>query len=154
ADRGAPPRSLIAFSKSIWQAVMSPDRRYAVITVNDPTSHAATSRAHLYVVDLNGDRQPKALDDSEAWEAGPAISPDGRWLAYASDETGRKEVYVRRFPAGATRLQVSSDGGTDPRWGSDSRDIVYRNADRFMRAHLAPVTDTYVTRRDSLFSFF
>ncbi len=58
----------------------------------------------------------------------PALSPDGRWLAYASHETGRFEVYVRPFPdVNARRVQVSQSGGTEPRWAHSGRELFYRN---------------------------
>jgi serine/threonine-protein kinase len=63
-----------------------------------------------------------------AEETGPALSPDGRWLAYASNVTGRKEVYVRPFPDAQNGLwQVSTDGGAEPRWSHDGKDLFYRN---------------------------
>ena len=80
------------------------------------------------------------------------ISPDGHWLAYVSDESGHLEVYVRPFPAGGAHLQVSADGGSDPRWEKDSHGIVYRNADRFMSARLAIGGNVTVTQRDLLFT--
>ncbi len=58
----------------------------------------------------------------------PALSADGRWLAYASNETGRFEVYVRPFPdVNARRVQVSQSGGTEPRWSHSGRELFYRN---------------------------
>ena len=59
----------------------------------------------------------------------PAVSPDGRWLAYMSDETGRYEVYVRPYPEGTGRWQVSVQGGGFPRWTRDGRELVFRDGD-------------------------
>jgi Tol biopolymer transport system component len=53
------------------------------------------------------------------------FSPDGRWVAYTSDESGRLQVYVRAFPSGDPRVQISSDGGGQPRWSADGREIFY-----------------------------
>jgi serine/threonine-protein kinase len=55
----------------------------------------------------------------------PALSPDGRWLAYASDESGRPEVYVQPFPGGGTRHQVSNNGGREPLWARNGRTLYY-----------------------------
>jgi Tol biopolymer transport system component len=63
---------------------------------------------------------------SEANEMEAAFSPDGRYIAFQSDETGRPEIFVQRYPAGG-RWQVTTTGGTEPRWTSGGRELVYRN---------------------------
>ncbi|HXV64811.1 MAG TPA: protein kinase, partial [Vicinamibacteria bacterium] len=65
--------------------------------------------------------------DSAGGEYGSAFSPDGRWLAYASTESGRDEVYIRRYPSGE-RFAVSTDGGSGPVWSPDGREIYFRGA--------------------------
>lgn len=57
------------------------------------------------------------------------LSPDGRWLAYASDESGRREVYVRSFLEPGGRWQISTDGGTEPRWNPAGKELFYRRGD-------------------------
>jgi serine/threonine-protein kinase len=70
---------------------------------------------------------PRPYLDSRFAEIAPTISPDGRWLAYVSDETGRPEVYVGAFPdASAGRRVVSTDGGAEPQWSRDGRTLYYR----------------------------
>jgi hypothetical protein len=85
-------------------------------------------------------------------EGTPSISPNGRWLAYASDETGRLEIYVRPFPGAGGRVQVSTEGGSEPRWTPDGAHIVFRSGRAFW---LAPVSSAgeapIITHRDSLF---
>ncbi len=61
-----------------------------------------------------------------------SISPDGRWLAYASDETGQFEVYVIAFPDPGGKTKISTDGGNDPRWSRDGRRLFYRNGRKMM----------------------
>ena len=71
------------------------------------------------------------MADSTFAELFPALSPDGRWLAYASDETGQFEVYVRPFPdVNARRVQVSQAGGSEPRWAHSGRELFFRNGTR------------------------
>lgn len=70
-------------------------------------------------------------------ERNPQISPDGRWLAYSSDETGTPEVYVRPFPSGGGKWQVSTAGGLEPRWRGDSKELFY--ADRMQLGSLMAV---------------
>ena len=61
---------------------------------------------------------------NEGW---PALSPDGRWLAYQSDESGRQEIYVRSWPALGAKVQVSQSGGTEPAWSRDGRELFFRS---------------------------
>jgi hypothetical protein len=58
----------------------------------------------------------------------PAFSKDGNWLAYTSNESGRSEVYVQRFPGPGEKIQVSTDGGNHPVWSRDGKQLVYENA--------------------------
>ncbi len=66
------------------------------------------------------------------------LSPDGRWLAYVSNESGRNEVYVRPFPALDTEWVVSAEGGTSPRWSSETSELFYRQGDRMMTVPIEP----------------
>jgi eukaryotic-like serine/threonine-protein kinase len=75
------------------------------------------------------------MADAGFAEVYPALSPDGRWLAYASNETGHFEVYVRPFPdVNSRRVQVSQAGGTEPRWAQSGRELFFRNAARALVA--------------------
>src|SRR5882762_5287609 len=83
----------------------------------------------------------------------PALSPDSRWLAYISDETGRNQVYVRPFPGSGGRWQISTDGGTEPLWAPDGRGIYYRTpASELMRAEVQTRPAFGVGARRRLFS--
>jgi Tol biopolymer transport system component len=148
ADRSAPPEQVFVAPSAINRAVLSPDSRYAVVSAFD-----SRTKSDLYLVDLKDDRKPQPLEQSPFNESSPAISPDGRWLAYVSDESGRSEIYIRPFPASGAHVLVSSDGGTDPRWEKDSRGIVYRSGDRFIRAALTAGATVVVTQRTLLFSY-
>ena len=64
--------------------------------------------------------------------AAPAFSPDGRWIAYVSNETGRNRVFVAQFPAWENKWLVSSEGGTQPMWARDGRELFYRDGDKMM----------------------
>jgi Tol biopolymer transport system component len=58
-------------------------------------------------------------------EGDPRFSPDGRWIAYSSDESGRREVYIRPFQGGDGKWQVSTEGGRDPQWRGDGKELFY-----------------------------
>ena len=82
----------------------------------------------INVLELNGTGQPRPLFETPADESNAYVSPDGRWLLYASTDTGVREAYVRPFPdVHAGRQQVSSDGATILRWRPDARELFYRN---------------------------
>jgi serine/threonine protein kinase/Tol biopolymer transport system component len=86
-------------------------------------------RSDIGVHDLQT-RTSRALIATTANESGAVVSPDGRWIAYVSDESGAEEIYVQSFPDGKNRQQVSIGGGTQPRWRGDGREIFYVSPDR------------------------
>jgi Tol biopolymer transport system component len=103
----------------------------------------ATTAEDIWAMPLEGDTRPFPLVQTPAVEANPALSPDGQWLAYETSQSGRPEVIVMRFPASrrevtasAPRWQVSTQGGSRPRWSRDGRTVFYVSLDdrRIMRA--------------------
>lgn len=74
----------------------------------------------------------RLLLGSEANEDEPALSPDGRWLAYTSDESGRREVFVRPFPDLGAKWQISTAGGFSPKWSRNGRELFYRDGTHLM----------------------
>ena len=101
-----------------------------------------TTAEDIFALALDGDRHPFPVLQTPAIETNPALSPDGRWLAFESSYSGRPEVYVTRFPssgsavADAPRWQVSTQGGSRPRWSGDGRALYYVSLDdlRIMQA--------------------
>jgi Tol biopolymer transport system component len=79
----------------------------------------------IYVLSLSAEHSVRPLLATKANEHGPAFSPDGRWLAYVSDESGRFEVYVRPYPALDQPVQVTREGGDAPMWSPDGREIYF-----------------------------
>jgi eukaryotic-like serine/threonine-protein kinase len=70
-------------------------------------------------------------------ESVPRFSPDGHWLAYISDESGRYEVYVQPYPGPGGKWQISTEGGTEPAWNPNGRELFYRSGDKMMAADVA-----------------
>jgi eukaryotic-like serine/threonine-protein kinase len=79
-----------------------------------------------------GSAMPHPLLESEFRKDNPAVSPDGRWIAYTGDETGRDEVYVTSFPDPGPKITISTDGGNLPRWSGNGRELFYRVANKVM----------------------
>ncbi len=86
---------------------------------------------------LLGERTPHLFEQSRFTETVGQVSPDGRWLAYRSNESGRNEIYVQSFPApGGGKWQISKDGGVDARWRRDGRELFYYASDGRLMAVL------------------
>jgi hypothetical protein len=91
---------------------------------------------------------------TEAWDGGGTLSPDGRWLAYASDVSGQYEIYVQSFPGGGGKRQVSTGGGNCPRWRGDGRELFYYAGDGKLMAALVRSGESFeVGAPVSLFEF-
>jgi Tol biopolymer transport system component len=98
----------------------SRDGRFIIYYEIDPKT-----KRDLWVLPLDGDRIPFLFVQTESNEVGAQLSLDGRWMAYASDESGRYEVYVQSFPAAAGKKQVSTSGGIGPHWRRDGKELFY-----------------------------
>ncbi len=104
------------------------------------SSSAEAGSFDIWSVDLQQGSKRTPYEPSPANEIHPVISPDGRLLAYASDETGRYEVYVQTFPKPGRRWPISNTGGTEPRWRGDGEELYYVSADKTIMA--TPVRST------------
>ena len=115
--------ALVESQGSLFYPDWSRDGRYLVYEENNPETEG-----DIRSIELGTDGQagePVTILGSRADERLPKVSPDARFLAYRSDESGRHEVYVRPFPAGVGRWQVSVNGGSRPRWRSDGNELYY-----------------------------
>ena len=88
------------------------------------------------LLEMEGEESWRPLLQTEANEAAPALSPDGTWIAYVSDQTGQPEIYVQRFPDLGDRRLISYGGGTAPLWSPDGRELFYRNGDQMMAVRI------------------
>jgi eukaryotic-like serine/threonine-protein kinase len=92
-------------------------------------SYDAKSKADIWVLPLEGDRQPFPFLQTEFNEQQARFSPNGKWVAYTSDESGTTQVYVQSFPISGSKWQVSTGGGDQPRWWRDGQELFYLAAD-------------------------
>ncbi len=81
----------------------------------------------LWYVSVTGERRATPFRETSYQEFDGRFSPDGKWVAYTSDQTGRQEIWVETFPPATQKLQVSTDGGTDPVWRKDGQELFYRS---------------------------
>ena len=111
----------------------SSDGRYVIYHDDAPNTPAS-----VWALPTFGDRKPVALRRTQAHESQGRLSPDGRWLAYTSDQDGKTAVYVQGFPTASGPWQVSSGGGEEPRWRGDARELFYVATDGSVMA--VPIT--------------
>ncbi|MGH9391497.1 MAG: hypothetical protein ACRD1Z_17975, partial [Vicinamibacteria bacterium] len=104
------------------------DGRFLAFHTVDPTTK---TRFDLWVFSV-ADRKASPFLQSEFNETHAAFSPDARWIAYASDETGRNEIYVQAFPGAGGKWQVSTAGGSQPRWRGDGKELFYVASGKMM----------------------
>jgi Tol biopolymer transport system component len=111
----------------------SADGRFILFTVQSPTTGL-----DLWVLPLFGDRRPTAVAQTAADERRGRFSPDGRWVAYESTESGRSEIYVQSFPDLARKTRISTAGGTTPVWRGDTHELFFCSPDdQLMAARIA-----------------
>jgi DNA-binding SARP family transcriptional activator/Tol biopolymer transport system component len=106
----------------------------------------------IWVLPLAGERKPRPYLRTPYDEEGAAVSPDGRWLAYVSNESGQDEVYVRAFPRPGSAVLVSAGGGREPHWAPSGRELFYRNQDGMVVAAVHSASSFRVGRRTVLFN--
>ena len=83
----------------------------------------------VWAVPVSGDPKPRMLIDTPYVEDEVHVSPDGRWVAYNADESGRWEVFVASFPGFTAKRQISRDGGVQPQWSGNGRELFYVTGD-------------------------
>jgi serine/threonine-protein kinase len=127
ADGSGVPEPLLAGPGRQLGDSWSPDGRTLLVHTN-----TAPGQNDIALLQLPDSGPATPLLATPADEAAPAVSPDGRWLAFTSNESLRYEVYLRSFPELGAKIQVSVNGGTEPRWSPTGRELFYRDGDRMM----------------------
>ncbi len=131
-----PEETIATFDGTTRVTGWTPDGSGVIVSSVDPAT-----REDIWLIRLRGDGAPRKLVATPFADVQGTMSPDGRWLAYASDESGMLEVYVERAedrsPEPATRVRVTSGGGSDPRWRRDGRELFFRRGSEIHAAMLA-----------------
>jgi eukaryotic-like serine/threonine-protein kinase len=127
SDRSGPEARLTTVGARQSAVAVSPDGRYLTFDqMNVDTG------MDVYVLPLDGSGKPQPLVQSKFGDAAAKFSPDGKWVAYCSNESGKPEAFVQRWPGPGPKIQISSEGGTDPLWSQKGDEIFYRNADKMV----------------------
>jgi serine/threonine-protein kinase len=126
ADRSAKAIRLDPSGTRQSPVSISPDGRYLGFD-----QKGTASRDDAWVLPLDG-RAAQPVAQSRFAEGSPKFSPDGKWIAYASDESGRSEIYVQPFPGPGPKVQISNGGGFDPVWQRSGPELYYRSGQKMM----------------------
>jgi serine/threonine-protein kinase len=123
ADGSGKPEQLLATDAASAPSSWSPDGKFLLYSQT-----ADRKPARIWVLPVSGGvaAKPYPLHDAQAYESDAQISPDGRWVAYESQETGQMEVYVQPFPGPGGKERVSTEGGDSVRWAHNGRELYYR----------------------------
>lgn len=111
----------------------SKDGKYVLFS----TSGDQKTKSDIWAIPMTGDRKPFPFVHTEFSESSGAFSPDGKWVAYQSDESGKNEIYVRPFPGPGAKWQVSANGGRSPRWKNTGKEIYYQTGGKIMTAQVS-----------------
>jgi serine/threonine-protein kinase len=128
ASHAIPGTSIGDFPSSI-----APDGDTLLINRQTPNT-----QQDIFSISIRSGQVVKPLMTTPAFEGGAQFSPDGRWLAYVSDESGQMQVYVRSYPGLDRRWPVSTEGGTSPMWKGNGRELFYRNGNKMMAVEVTP----------------
>ena len=126
-DGAEEPQLLLKSKEPLWPGAFTPDgRRLAYV--------ARSTDIMTVPLDLSDPEhptpgKPEAVLETEAVEVAPAFSPDGHWMAYTSDESGRPEILVRAFPGPGGKWRVSTEGGVTSAWSRNGRELVFQGTD-------------------------
>jgi Tol biopolymer transport system component len=132
-----------------WPCSWSPDGQSIVYVSSDPRT-----KDDLWVLPLTGDRQPHPFLQTPFSESNGTISPDGRWMAYSSDENGRTEVYLQSFPTPGAKTQISTGGGDNAQWSRDGRELSFLTSDgRLMVSEIQAQPVLHASVPHALFRF-
>jgi eukaryotic-like serine/threonine-protein kinase len=114
---------------------VSPDGRWLLFNEN---SGQESGGVGFWLMQLNGDRTPHHFFPVPAGESDGQFSPDGKWVAYQASVSSRQEIYVSPFPGPGPRRQVSTDGGIEPLWSRDGRELFFQNGSQLMGVTVTP----------------
>jgi serine/threonine-protein kinase len=146
ADGSGRPESLFVAPGGRYAGAVTPDGR----TVLFQETHGPTRG--IRAMALESTQVARTVVPAAFGESNPALSPDGRWLAYQSDQTGQMEIYIRAYPDLGAPVRISLHGGSEPAWAHNGRELFFRSGDSLMVASVTLAPTLVVTGRQRLFT--
>jgi hypothetical protein len=143
-DGGSPAELLTP--GSYYPCSWSADGRFLACMKQDPGTVD-----DIWIIALDGDSEPQPFLNTRSWEDNPRFSPGGRWIAYASSESGRDEVYIQPYPDGGRKIRISSEGGASPVWAPDGSELFYSGGTQMMVVAMTPDPNLSVGTPQPLF---
>ena len=128
------PRPVLDLDLGVWEMEFSRDGKWLI----DRTDNDGGTVSSLHARRLDGDSTRILIGTGKGIERQPALSPDSRWLAYASRESGRLEVYLTSFPDGKLKRMVSQGGGLEPRWSATGRELFFKSGGSLVVVDVPP----------------
>jgi serine/threonine protein kinase len=147
ADNSGPAEPVLVAPEDQWAFAWSADGRRLVFDELN-----AENDIDIRSIDLVTKGASTPFAATAAWERLPTMSPDGRWLAYASDESGQFEIYVRPFPGPGGQVRISTAGGNEPIWSPNGREIFYRDGTSMIAVEVRTQPSLSIVSRRSLFA--
>ncbi len=147
ADGSGQPKSVVTPKVSLHRFQVAPNGKFIAMAVGPARRH------DIVVIPLDGTSSTREITKTAGDEVQPTVSPDGRWVAYASNEGSRRfEVYISSVEDPTTRIQVSTEGATAPVWMADGKTLVFCTPTHFVAAELRFSPRIEVAKRDTLFT--
>jgi serine/threonine protein kinase len=135
-EGNVPEERLLESGSMSFPSSWTPDGKFLIYRTQD-----LKTGWDVWMLPLSGDRKPQPLLQTKASEQHGEVSPDGKWLAYDSDESGSIEVYVTQFPQPARSWRVSTSGGTQPHWRGDGKELFFVSGDKLMAVSVSSGTE-------------
>ena len=145
-EGSAPAELLAAGEPSLLPCSWSRDGKFLACTARD-----SNTQDDIWILPLDDDRKPQPFLRTPYREYNPMLSPDNRWLAYASNETGDMQIYLLEYPDRGRKIPVSTEGGKAPVWSPDGRELYYTSGSTLMVAQITPEPDFAIGTPKRLF---
>jgi Tol biopolymer transport system component len=146
ADGDGEEELLYSSEYDLYPTDVSPDGKLLAFLEDHPTTDG-----DIWILSLDNDRQPTPIARTRFEEGYGAFSPDGRWLAYQSRESGRFEIYVQGIAGPGSKIRVSTEGGQKPSWSRDGKELYFRQGHKMMAATIESGAELRVGKPVTLF---